>query len=50
MLLYILVYSEEYCNEFDVLDCARIYQQAFGGDIYLVELPDKPKRSKKKTI
>jgi len=49
MLLYILVYSEEYCNEFDVLDCARIYQQAFGGQLYLVELPDKLKRSKKKT-
>lgn len=50
MLLYILVYSEEYCNEFDVLDCARIYQQAFGGQLYSVELLNKSKRSKKKSI
>jgi len=49
MLIYILVYSEEYCNEFDVLECARIYQKAYGGKIYSVELPNNSKRSRKKT-
>jgi len=48
MLIYILVYSEDFCTEFDVLDCARIYQQAFGGQLYYVELPNK--LVKKKTI
>ena len=50
MLIYILVYSEDVCTEFDVLECARIYQTAFGGKLYSVELPDKPKRPYKKTI
>ena len=49
MFIYILVYSEDVCTEFNILECACIYQRAFGGKLYSVELPDKLKRSKKKT-
>ena len=39
LMLYILLFDVDNCLEFTVIDCAYIYQMAWGGELYSVALP-----------